>query len=82
MTATYEGRLFIDGEFREVQSGDRFEVINPAGESVVGTAARPPGTSRWRWPRRAGGAMRGVKRLRGKTRGGRRWCAGPPATSG
>ena len=39
MTAEYEGRLFIDGEFREAQSGHRFEVINPADESVVGTAA-------------------------------------------
>ncbi len=28
MTAEYEGRLFIDGEFREAQSGQRFEVIN------------------------------------------------------
>jgi len=35
----YEGRLFIGGEFREAQSGDRFGVINPADESVVGTAA-------------------------------------------
>src|SRR4051812_15041405 len=35
----YEGRLFIDGEFREASSGARFEVINPADESVVGTAA-------------------------------------------
>jgi aldehyde dehydrogenase (NAD+) len=39
VTAEYEGRLFIDGEFREAQSGQRFEVINPADESVVGTAA-------------------------------------------
>jgi aldehyde dehydrogenase (NAD+) len=35
----YEGRLFIDGEFREAASGNRFEVISPADESVVGTAA-------------------------------------------
>jgi hypothetical protein len=28
VTAEYEGRLFIDGEFREAQSGQRFEVIN------------------------------------------------------
>jgi aldehyde dehydrogenase (NAD+) len=35
----YEGRLFIDGEFREAAGGGRFEVINPADESVVGTAA-------------------------------------------
>ena len=39
MTAEYEGRLFVGGEFREAQSGHRFEVINPADESVVGTAA-------------------------------------------
>ena len=39
MTAGYEGRLFIGGEFREAQSGNRFEVINPADESVVGMAA-------------------------------------------
>ena len=39
MIVAYEGRLFIDGEFCEAQSGRRFEVINPADESVVGTAA-------------------------------------------
>lgn len=40
MTQTsYEGRLFIDGEFREAKSGKRYDVINPADESVVGTAA-------------------------------------------
>ncbi|EKF22544.1 aldehyde dehydrogenase family protein [Mycolicibacterium hassiacum DSM 44199] len=40
MTQTeYEGRLFIDGEFREARSGRRYNVINPADESVVGTAA-------------------------------------------
>ena len=40
MTRTeYEGRLFIDGEFREVKSGKRYEVISPADESVVATAA-------------------------------------------
>ncbi len=44
MRPEYEGRLFIDGEFREAESGNRFEVINPADESVVGTArgTRPP----------------------------------------
>jgi aldehyde dehydrogenase (NAD+) len=35
----YEGRLYIDGKFREAKSGKRFDVINPADESVVGTAA-------------------------------------------
>jgi aldehyde dehydrogenase (NAD+) len=39
MTVEYEGRLFLDGKFREARSGRRFEVINPADESVVGTAA-------------------------------------------
>src|ERR1039458_1519630 len=39
MTVEYEGRLFIDGEFREARSGRRFDVINPADESIVGTAA-------------------------------------------
>ena len=34
-----EGRLFIDGEFREAASGRRFDVINPADESIVGMAA-------------------------------------------
>ncbi|WP_059020177.1 aldehyde dehydrogenase family protein [Mycobacterium sp. M26] len=34
-----EGRLFIDGEFREAKSGSRYEVINPADDSIVGTAA-------------------------------------------
>jgi aldehyde dehydrogenase (NAD+) len=39
MTNEHEGRLFIDGEFREARSGRRFDVINPANESIVGTAA-------------------------------------------
>src|SRR5712672_922304 len=40
MTQTeYEGRLFIDGAFREARPGGRYDVINPADESVVGTAA-------------------------------------------
>ncbi|MGD1257197.1 aldehyde dehydrogenase family protein [Mycobacterium seoulense] len=40
MTGTsYEGRLFIDGEFREAKSGKRYDVINPADESIVGSAA-------------------------------------------
>src|SRR5690349_9932014 len=34
-----EGRLFIDGKFREAAAGGRFDVINPSDESVVGTAA-------------------------------------------
>ena len=40
MTQTeYEGRLFINGAFREARSGGRYDVINPADESVVSTAA-------------------------------------------
>ena len=40
MTQTeYEGRRYIDGEFRDARSGRRYEVINPADESVVGVAA-------------------------------------------
>lgn len=35
----YEGRLFINGEFREAASGRRYEVLNPADDSVIGTAA-------------------------------------------
>ena len=36
---TIEGRLFIDGEFREARSGRRYDVINPADESVIAQAA-------------------------------------------
>ncbi len=36
---SHEGRLFIDGEFREAKSGNRYDVINPADESLVATAA-------------------------------------------
>jgi aldehyde dehydrogenase (NAD+) len=39
VTAEIEGRLFIDGQFREGRSGKRFDVINPACESVAGTSA-------------------------------------------
>jgi aldehyde dehydrogenase (NAD+) len=35
----YEGRLYIDGEFREAKSGKRFDVTSPTDESLVGTAA-------------------------------------------
>jgi aldehyde dehydrogenase (NAD+) len=38
-SVTLEGRLFIDGEFQESASGRRYDVINPADESVVATAA-------------------------------------------
>jgi len=38
MTQTeYEGRLYINGEFRGARSGRRFDVINPADESILGT---------------------------------------------
>ncbi|MFI7670694.1 aldehyde dehydrogenase family protein [Nocardia sp. NPDC049526] len=36
---TLEGRLFIDGEFREARSGRRYDVINPADQSVIAQAA-------------------------------------------
>ncbi|MDV7241853.1 MULTISPECIES: aldehyde dehydrogenase family protein [Rhodococcus] len=39
MVSTYEGRLFIDGEFRESASRRTYDVINPADESVVARAA-------------------------------------------
>ena len=34
-----EGRLYIDGQFREAAGGGCFDVVNPADESLVGTAA-------------------------------------------
>lgn len=33
------GELYIDGKFREASDGSRYEVINPADESVTGTAS-------------------------------------------
>ena len=38
-SVSLEGRLFIDGEFQESSSGRRYDVINPADESVVASAA-------------------------------------------
>ncbi|WP_225858342.1 aldehyde dehydrogenase family protein [Rhodococcus wratislaviensis] len=38
-TSEYEGRLFINGEFREAAAGGRYQVCNPADESVVGEAS-------------------------------------------
>jgi aldehyde dehydrogenase (NAD+) len=38
-TALPEGRLFIDGKFRDARSGCRYPVINPADESVIAEAA-------------------------------------------
>jgi aldehyde dehydrogenase (NAD+) len=35
----FEGRLFIDGEFRAAAEGRTYEVINPTDESVVAIAA-------------------------------------------
>lgn len=35
----YEGRLFIDGKFAEAESGQRYDVVDPADESLVATAA-------------------------------------------
>ena len=37
---TDTAQLYIDGEFREASSGERFDVIDPAEESVVGSAAQ------------------------------------------
>src|SRR3984957_1144418 len=34
-----EGLLFIDGKFREVSDGRRFDVIDPANENIVGSMA-------------------------------------------
>jgi aldehyde dehydrogenase (NAD+) len=39
MTLDPEGRLYVDGEFREASGGGRFEVVNPSDETVVGLAA-------------------------------------------
>lgn len=38
-SAEYEGRLFIDGEFREAKSGKRYDILSPFDDSVVGSAA-------------------------------------------
>lgn len=38
-SVSLEGRLFIDGKFEESSSGRRYDVINPADESVVASAA-------------------------------------------
>ena len=35
----YEGRLFIDGEFREAKSGRKYDVLNPATDDVVAQAS-------------------------------------------
>ncbi|MCO5151849.1 MULTISPECIES: aldehyde dehydrogenase [unclassified Shinella] len=32
---SFEGRLFIDGDFREAVSGSKFETVNPANDSVI-----------------------------------------------
>ena len=39
MNGPREGTLFIDGKWRTASDGSTFEVINPADESFVGTAA-------------------------------------------
>ncbi|MCW2517199.1 MAG: aldA [Mycobacterium sp.] len=38
-SVSLEGRLFIGGEFQESSSGRRYDVINPADESVIASAA-------------------------------------------
>jgi len=37
---SFEGRLFIDGEFREALSGAKFETINPANDAVIAAVSR------------------------------------------
>jgi acyl-CoA reductase-like NAD-dependent aldehyde dehydrogenase len=37
---SFEGRLFIDGDFREAISGAKFETINPANDSVIAAVSR------------------------------------------
>jgi gamma-glutamyl-gamma-aminobutyraldehyde dehydrogenase len=37
---SFEGRLFIDGEFRHALSGGKFETINPANDSVIAAVSR------------------------------------------
>ncbi|MDT3441942.1 aldehyde dehydrogenase family protein [Pseudofrankia sp. BMG5.37] len=34
-----EGRLYVGGQFREAGAGGRFDVLNPADETLAGTAA-------------------------------------------
>jgi len=35
-----EGRLFIDGDFREAVSGTKFETVNPADDSIIAAVSR------------------------------------------
>ncbi|AOF91729.1 aldehyde dehydrogenase [Sinorhizobium sp. RAC02] len=37
---SFEGRLFIDGDFREAISGAKFETINPANDSIIAAISR------------------------------------------
>jgi acyl-CoA reductase-like NAD-dependent aldehyde dehydrogenase len=37
---SFEGRLFIDGDFREAVSGSKFETVNPANGSVIAAVSR------------------------------------------
>lgn len=37
---SFEGRLFIDGDFREAVSGSKFETVNPANDSVIAAVSR------------------------------------------
>ncbi len=38
-----EGRLFIDGDFREAVSGTKFETVNPADDSIIAAVSRGDG---------------------------------------
>ncbi|MDG4675402.1 aldehyde dehydrogenase [Shinella sp. 838] len=37
---SFEGRLFIDGDFREAVSGSKFETVNPANDGVIAAVSR------------------------------------------
>ncbi|MEU4248837.1 hypothetical protein AB0F15_15650 [Amycolatopsis sp. NPDC026612] len=42
LDAEPEGRLYIDGKFREAAGGERFEVVNPADESLQAKTIATP----------------------------------------
>jgi gamma-glutamyl-gamma-aminobutyraldehyde dehydrogenase len=37
---SFEGRLFIDGDYREAVSGAKFETVNPADDSIIAAVSR------------------------------------------
>ncbi|UNK40435.1 aldehyde dehydrogenase (plasmid) [Shinella sp. H4-D48] len=40
---SFEGRLFIDGDYREAVSGAKFETVNPADDSIIAAVSRGDG---------------------------------------